>query len=106
MNGQKKRISSNPQIAFSQGLKSGRSEGVQAGFQARLYLCLLGMYNANAELGVLTKPKFAKFYSLTEKEVGRIFTEEFANDPENIADIAIYHSNEIRKKLGLDREDK
>lgn len=52
----------------------------------------------------VTDEQFKEFVLATEKELNRIFTEEYAQDPESVAERAVYHTNELRTKiLGVEK---
>ena len=80
----------------------GHSNGVADGFLAFAYLSLIAMKNTNTEQQVLTNEEFKTFFIETEKELNRIFTEEYKNDPQDVVNVAMYHTNELRKEMGLE----
>lgn len=92
------KISGNPRIAFMQGNKEGYNEG----FYAFGYISLLAMYNANADMHIMGDERFARYFKAVEAEVNRLLGEEANSD--NLKDITqriMYHTNELRKKMGL-----
>lgn len=93
------KINKNPAQAYLQGIQQGRKQGITDGFISFSYLSLLAMYNTNTEQKALSKPKFKEFVLATEKELNRIFTEEYEQDPESVAERAVYHINQLRKEL-------
>lgn len=88
---------------FMRGYSRGKKEGYELGFSSFAYLVLLAMYNVNTEKKFLTGPKFKEFFIKTEAEVNRIMIEEYQNDPESVAELAMHHTNELRRKAGLEK---
>ena len=85
--------------ALFKAIKAARSEGVRIGFMAFAYLLLLVMYNVNTEKKYLSRPKFKQFFLEIEAEFNRLFTEEHRNDPDSVAEVAMYHNDELRRKI-------
>ena len=96
------KISRNPAQAYLQGKEDGRKDGVNSGFIAFSYLCLLAMNNVNTEVKWLSNKRFKEFFILTEKELNRLFTEDFRNDVDNVT-VAMHYVNNLREKLGLEK---
>lgn len=80
-------------------LKAASAQGIETGFLAFAYLLLLIMYNVNTEKKYLSGPKFKQFFKDIEAEFNRLFTEEYRNDPENVADMALHHNAQLRKEI-------
>jgi len=89
---------------LAQLLKNARQEGIAQGFAAWEAASLLAMYNVNArgERRIMSDKRLGQFCRDVEKELSRLYHEEYANYHDNFADVIIGHVESLRERLEMD----
>lgn len=90
---------------LAQLLKNARQEGIAQGFEAYEAASLLAMYNVNerGKRRIMGDERFAQFCRDVEKELARIYYDEYKNYHDNFADMIIGNVDTLRERLGMDR---
>ncbi len=103
----------NPALEKALIKNQGFSQGMDKGFQGALLLLLLALKNVQAEHEFIQEDRYADFVKETEKEMKRIFDEQFDADPKqtirrqqsdlfDLADSTLYHIEKERERLGME----